>query len=328
MSEQAAVGVPSIPGVETSMKIVELSQARLPAALEAIRRIGYDPRLDLAWLRYRTLDDPTCPPELMLLAEQGGQIVGFCLGGLRDGKGMLKLFGVTPEFRRRGIATALFGELEARMGARGVSDLTVGALGPNFFEPGVEVRRTDMISFLLQRGYTTDRVARINMDVDLASADLDASAAQARLASAGIAVRRASAADVRETAQFALDCFSEGWQFEVSEAARFSPIPLFVALDGERVAAFAAYDVTGPGRFGPTGTHPDYRGRGIGRTLLRLCLRSLRERGDAMAEIIWVGPVAFYARTVGARINRVFWSFTKALRTVESERPSTAESAA
>jgi mycothiol synthase len=177
----------------------------------------------------------------------------------------------------------------------------------------VEVHYTDAVSFLLQRGYSTDRTARINMDVNLASADLDTGVAQARLASEDITVRRASPADVKETAQFALDHFSEGWRFEVSEAARFSSIPLFVALDGQSVVGFAAYDVTGPGRFGPTGTHPDYRGRGIGSTLLKLCLRSLRERGDPTAEIIWVGPVAFYARTVGARINRVFWNFSKGL---------------
>jgi mycothiol synthase len=86
-----------------------------------------------------------------------------------------------------------------------------------------------------------------------------------------------------------------------------------VALDGDRVVSFAAYDVTGLGRFGPTGTHPDYRQRGIGGTLLKLCLHSLRERGDPMAEIIWVGPVAYYARTVSARISRVFWNFNKGL---------------
>jgi GNAT superfamily N-acetyltransferase len=196
------------------MRIVELSQARLPATLEAIQRTGYDPRLDLAWLRYRTLDDPTCPPDLMLLAEDDGQFVGFCLGAIRDGKGLVKLFGVEPERRRQGIATALFDELEARAGARGLHELAVGALGPNFFEPGVEVRHTDAVSFLLQRGYSTDRTARINMDVDLASADLDTSAAQARLASEGIAVRRAWPADVEATARFALDRFSEGWRFQ------------------------------------------------------------------------------------------------------------------
>mgnify|MGYP005866281417 FL=1 len=79
------------------------------------------------------------------------------------------------------------------------------------------------------------------------------------------------------------------------------------------MVAFAAYDVTGPARFGPTGTDPAYRQRGIGGALLKECLRSLRDRGEVVAEIGWAGPIGFYARAVDARIHRVYWGFAKSL---------------
>lgn len=126
-------------------------------------------------------------------------------------------------------------------------------------------------------------------------------------------LRRARAEEIGAAAEFARAQFGAGWGQEVSDAVRYEPPPLFVALCGERIVGFAAYDVTGMARFGPTGTHPDHRQRGIGGVLLKMCLRSVRDRGEATAEISWAGPIAFYARAVGARIYRAYWRFGKSL---------------
>jgi hypothetical protein len=48
------------------------------------------------------------------------------------------------------------------------------------------------------------------------------------------------------------------------------------------------------------------RGSGVGAVLLRRCLADQRALGLATAQICWVGPVAFYARTVGAYLERTF----------------------
>jgi GNAT superfamily N-acetyltransferase len=221
--------------------------------------------------------------------------------------------GVRPEARRQGLATALLTEAEERLRALGATEMAVGALGPNFFEPGVEPQQTDLVALLLKRGYNTDRVSRVNMDVRVQEANLETATDEARLAAEGIIIRRATLVDVEATAQFALDNFSESWRYETWQAARFDPHPLFVALEGERIIAFACYDVTGMNWFGPTGTHPDYRQRGIGGVLLKLCLRSIRERGGTLAEIIWAGPLHYYAHSVNARIRRGFWLFRKPL---------------
>jgi mycothiol synthase len=295
------------------MKIITLTEALLPATLALTQALGYEPRQDLAWLRRRTLDDATCLPELLLLAEEGDAIVGFCLGALREKQGVVKLFGVSDAHKRLGIATALFDEIEGRFRALGAESVTVGAVPPNYFEPGVSLVWTDTISFLLHRGYDTDRVARVNMRVDLAHTDLRTEAEEASLAAAGIAVRRATAADVAAAMEMARANFSEAWAVEVGATLQQEPVSLYVAWAGDELVSFAAYDAAGPGRFGPTGTLESYRRRGIGGVLLKRCLRSMHDNGASVGDILWAGPIGYYARAVGARIHQAYWVFTKTL---------------
>ncbi len=175
------------------------------------------------------------------------------------------------------------------------------------------VDETGLVSLLLRRRYVTDRQARVDMTVHLHSADLAYETVRERLAQEGISVRRASEDEIRQAGDLAQAGFSPAWQWEVEQASHYAPVPLFVALDGERVVSFAVYDTTGYARFGPTGTLPEYRRRGIGGCLMRMCFADMKERGDTSAQIGWVGPISYYARAVGAQITRAFWVFHKDL---------------
>ena len=77
-------------------------------------------------------------------------------------------------------------------------------------------------------------------------------------------------------------------------------------LDGAPVA-FAAADGNnrGLGWFGPAGTAPAHRGKGLGEALLLPCLLDVRGLPEA-GVIAWIGPKAFYAKTVGAVDDRRF----------------------
>jgi GNAT superfamily N-acetyltransferase len=295
------------------MNLASLNAADLPAVWDLLRDVGRSPRLSPEWLAHCTLGDPTSYPELRLLAWEDGALVGLCLACLRGGEGVVKFFAVREGQRRLGLATRLFGDLEARLRARGVTQIAVKAVAPNYLAPGVDITYTDAVCFLLNHGFKTDRNAIVDMTVDLAHADLDTHQAEHSLAQEGIVLRRAQAREVPAVAAFAAAEFSMDWQLELAEAQDYHPVPLFVAMRGDEVLSFAAIDVTGPARFGPTGTRKDLRGRGLGGALLRLSLRALRDRGEATADIGWVGPLAFYARTVGAQITRAFWRFEKTL---------------
>ncbi|MHB0857171.1 MAG: GNAT family N-acetyltransferase [Anaerolineae bacterium] len=297
------------------MQIIEMTSAHLAAVLAIIERCDYDPRADLTWLQERTLDDPTCHPGLLLLAEQDDSIIGFVFACVREQHGLIKLFAIDEPYQRLGHATALLDEVERRLRERQVSEIAVQAMAPNYFAPGVDLRDTDAICFLEKRGYFTNRQAIVDMQVDLLRTSLDSSEDEERLHREGIVLRQAQADEVERVAAFARDVFSMGWYWEVLDATRYAPTPLFIALDGERIVGFSAYDVTGLARFGPTGTHPDYRCRGIGTALLKVSLRAIRDRGEALAEIGWVGPLGFYARAVGARISRAYWTFQKSVTT-------------
>ncbi len=54
-------------------------------------------------------------PDLFLVALQGENLVGTCMGGFDGHRGWVYFVAVQPEFRRQGIATHLMRELEARL---------------------------------------------------------------------------------------------------------------------------------------------------------------------------------------------------------------------
>jgi len=63
---------------------------------------------------------------------------------------------------------------------------------------------------------------------------------------------------------------------------------------------FAAYNVTAPGFFGPTGVALSARRNGIGAALVWSCMEAMRHLGHVYAFIGDSAVDAFYARTCGA----------------------------
>jgi GNAT superfamily N-acetyltransferase len=124
---------------------------------------------------------------------------------------------------------------------------------------------------------------------------------------AGLEIRRAAPSDDQLIAAF-LAVHWPTWQTEVSVAMACQPATLFLALEEGGLLGFSAYECNNVGTswFGPMGTAPEARGRGIGRLLLAHCLRSMAELGFTQATIPWVAPTEFYAQAVGAEISRKF----------------------
>ncbi len=58
-------------------------------------------------------------PDLFLLAETGGKLVGAVLGGYDGRRGMMYHLAVDPEHRKQGIGEALMAELERRLVDKG-----------------------------------------------------------------------------------------------------------------------------------------------------------------------------------------------------------------
>lgn len=272
-------------------------------------------------VREAVFEDPDYAPELLIAARETGALVAAAAAVVRRPRddeppggatGYVKLLAVAPAWQRRGIGSRLLSEVEARLARAGATTIRVFGDAPSYLRPGVDFRLTPLVCCLLGRGYRWVRNA-VNMRVELAQADLDTAAAEARLRAQGILVRRLAPADAPAFEQYLGREWHWRWQVEALRTLRRHPVAAHIALHAGEIAGFACHSVAGPGQFGPMGTRPALRGRGIGAVLLRRCLVDLRDAGHATADIQWVGPIGFYARHAGAQLSQCFWQFERTL---------------
>ena len=265
----------------------------------------------------KTWSDPGFEPGLALVCEDEGAIAGFAMGVVRDGesgpRGIVKLAAVAVGRRREGIGNRLLTALEKSLRERGATTVRVCESAPNYLTPGVDSRYSAAPHFLENRGYVRIGEA-CNMSVDLSAPVYDMAAAEARVAAHGLGVRRAAPGD-RAALAGLLAAHWPSWQAEVDRALNNEPATVFLCEHAGETLAFAAWDANnrGTGWFGPMGTAPGARRRGLGQLLLYRCLDDIRERGLAYATIPWVDPVEFYRSCAGAAVERVFHRYEKVL---------------
>ena len=216
----------------------------------------------------------------------------------------LRLLAVLPSKRRRGIGQALLEAAENAARAAGEPRLRTLDQPGNYLAPGIHAANVTFLAWLAKRGYS--RVEdNTNLIVDVATNERVTSAAfEERRRTIGDAyhIFAAGPDDLPSLSPTIASAFTAGWAFELENAVTRPPGAAHVAraLDGEW-AAFAAHDGNnrGLGWFGPTGTFPAHRNRGLGATLLLACLLDIARAGHPHATIAWIGPREFYERTAG-----------------------------
>ncbi|UJW84661.1 GNAT family N-acetyltransferase [Devosia sp. SL43] len=126
--------------------------------------------------------------------------------------------------------------------------------------------------------------------------DLPVFEAEARVAAAGIVLRRAMAPEGHVVLDWVDKHFNRHWVSEVSKGLAQAPVTVWIAVRDGRLLGFACHDTTAKGFFGPTGVDEGERGQGIGEALLIATLKGMREAGYGYAVIGDPGPVAFYSK--------------------------------
>ena len=313
-------------GDMTEMMFREMTPTDLPAVTAMLQRaMEFDEFPGEALVAEKTTAAADFDPALSaVLHDDDGdgappRPIAMAMAALGQGeghaaKGYVRLMAVSRAHRSRGIGNALLAEMERRLAERGATTVAIFDCPHNYLVPGVDFRYTHAHGLLLKRGYAMhrenhDMLAPLHPD---AWPDLDAEAAAQT--SAGLHIRRAAPADKPAIDAF-LDAHWPAWRFEVHAALANHPVSLHLAFRGDAVVAFSGYQ--GNNRtlpwFGPMGTCPTLRGKGIGAILLKLCLRDLACQGWPEAIIPWVGPVGFYAKHCAARLDRCFWAYRKML---------------
>ena len=267
-------------------------------------------------------DDPSAPVTLRHAAFADGDLVGFAISTThspREGFGCLKMFAVSSQWQRNKIGSSLIKRVETELREQGCVGIRIAECPPNYLQAGLDARSTSVLTFLAAQGFSAFSEA-VNMTVDLRTADLDTTRSEAALVQKGLAIRRARADDRQAIMSFLATEFP-AWTDEVAVTFVNKPISLHIAERTEqsppksKIIAFSAYDANnlGSGWFGPMGTEVAARGLGIGEVLLKRCLADLLQQKHTEAVIPWVGPIAFYSKTVGATLSRTFVRLEKAL---------------
>lgn len=295
----------------------ELRPADLPALLALCDAALPLDTFSLDLLHTRLLEEPDPEQSIRLVIRDGERLLGVMATGVRgageDRFPAVNLFAVHPDVRRRGLATVLLAETEARVREAGFPALRVGRAAPIYFWPGVDLRYTPALCLLQRHGYARTDDA-VNMQVDLHASSWDTREAEATLAADGYVVRRLRPGDREHFTRRLREVWGPTWEYEAACSLRNDPVSTWLATESGQIRAFASYNVTAfSNGFGPTGTDEALRGRGLGRVLFHRCMADLRELGHGECEVCWVGPVSFYARIANAWIHRVFWSLEKQL---------------
>ncbi|GIH65103.1 GNAT family N-acetyltransferase [Microbispora siamensis] len=302
--------------------MTDILPAEVDERLERLAAAALWADVDDAPLVVRRLADP--PPERTwtVLATPGREGVVFTSIGA-DGSGHVDLIAVDPAARGRGIGRALVGAAEEWMRAYGATEARFAGNPPCYAWPGIDVRYTPAACLAESLGYERYRVAW-NMTADLPARydEAEHEADLAKLAAAGVTVAAAPTGEREAVVAFVREQWNDKWAWEAEQATglhyayrdgayRDGAYRDGAYRDGE-ILGFAAWGAR-PLWFGPMGTAEAARGLGVGRVLLRRCLADQAAAGQTSAQIGWVGPLRFYSRAVGARTERVFWLYRRAL---------------
>lgn len=306
--------------------------------VSAIQRSFPDEGMDADRLATQVLWDQNWEPGgTFALVEEGGgpeDVRGFCLAfhrrmplphtPLDADRGYITLFGVDEDLRRRGHGTRLLNAAEDYLRGKGAARALVSPYAPGYFWPGVDVNRhADALAFLAANGYR-EIMRPLAMQTRLE--DVERPDWLRRKVEA-LRADPAASVDVRpyhpDLAPFIHDFmvaeFPGDWERWVRDAAldihagRAQPERLLFAWDNATNSVVGMVHWNNE-RFGPVGTAPRVRGRGIGAWLTFEALEAMRNAGKDVAWFLWTDDkTAQLYREAGFRETRRFALMAKDL---------------
>ena len=259
--------------------------------------------------RTQVLLDPNFHPAYVPVAVVDGRVVGFILcltrqvpyflQGMDPAEAWISAFGVHPDYQGRGIGSALFDYIIAKLKDEQRDILDISPYVPNYFVPGIDTRAyPQTINFLQERFAFETLYHAISMGADLTDFRIPLEI-QARIDRAetedGLTINPIAASDIPDLMPFLVEHFGWDWfrhaQSYLLEYFGVSPhrICFLVAREKGEVVGFCQQRNE---RFGPFGVRPDCRDRGIGRMLLFKCLEMMSAKHVFFGYFLWTDETA------------------------------------
>ncbi|MFW9878694.1 MAG: GNAT family N-acetyltransferase [Candidatus Thorarchaeota archaeon] len=273
--------------------------------------------IPLQYFKSGTIEDENFEPELSLVLEDHKieKPIGVFLAVIRElfGKkqSFLKMCIIDKEKRRQGIGTEMLNELiqQIRKKNSGISSIHYGNSVPNFWQPGVDKRHTDLY-FFLKKNKFREKGTRNNLIADVKKINREP-----KLKLTSFKFERVRSKDYKQLNAFVKHEFPFGtWATEVKYSLLNTPPTTFIAKNKENdIVGWASHSQFFPGSFGPTGVKQELRGTGIGTELLYWCIWDMKKSGIDKSTIMWVGgdTIKFYSKTVDAYIGETFAIMSK-----------------
>ena len=306
-------------------RIRPLERGDLPEVVEGWNRVLVYDRVDEERFKRVVLEDPNYEKELNLVALDDGRVVGFIAAVAREGvwgrdgrgrpeeayDGYIKGFYLLNGYWESGVGERLLGEVFERLRSRGKRVVKVVEYTGRYFFPGIDVRCRRLLGFFDRNGF--ERVDKLDdMAADLV--DFEPSEYQrravARIREMGVEITTYRPEMIGMMREFVekldmIQWFPKGWERDFGREGRH----IVAVKDGE-IVGWACY---WPGKpiagFGPIGVLKEYRGRGIGTSLLLEAMLRLKEYGASKVVAGWAAT-GFYLKS-GWKIYRQYIVFKK-----------------
>lgn len=276
------------------MKLLDFEQTYETEMLELWNRCMLHDQVSLQKFRKQVIYDENFDSSLCLIAVEDEKLVGFILGmkrkfpylerGLEPERGWINLMFVAPEYRRKGIGSALVREIEKRLTDLGVKRITLAAYSPNYFFPGIDVDGyPEAIWFFEKMGYVgTEDSFSMSKDLHDYHISEEWLTKKAAAEKAGFWFGSFRAEDALEILEFAKREFGGGWKrnlLMVMRAGEAEDVVTVVKYHG-KVAGFAMRKIDGnPMRFGPIGVGENVRNAGVGGILFEIKQQEMCSKG-------------------------------------------------
>jgi ribosomal protein S18 acetylase RimI-like enzyme len=259
-------------------------------------------RINPANFYQRIIYDVNFDPAALLIAEAGGEFLGFIYAvkrrvpdevyGMEPEQGWIAAMGVEPSRRGQGIGKALLAKVENKLFSAGVKRIDVGPYTTNYICPGVDRENYAAgVRFFVENGYVEGHNS-CSMHMNLhgfKTPDRYAERKKALMAQ-GYSFKAFEGRDALDLFAFLRKNFIQ-WLPDVrrSVLAGRAEKTLILGRDEQgSIAGFVLRAMDGTAeRFGPFGVDPRLQGRGLGALLFHEMMENMTANRIFYAYFLW-----------------------------------------